>query len=463
MKSADNKVVNTPTILLDKTKEELVGIILDLQKRNKELQEKLEELEAKQKQKELPKFIKPNIHKHRHKPGRKYGHIGINRPLPSQVDETIEQSLQTCPHCQSTLGAPVETVEHTQEDIIPAKVKVTKFLRCRYWCAHCAKIIDSPYHETEVPCGRIGPNVMIQAAILKYSHCLPYQKIREVFKELAGLDISTGALAQSLQRLSLWLNVEKETILNAIRAGPSVHIDETGWRLDGKNHWLWAFVNKRLAYYRIESSRGRKIVKDTLTDKYQGTIISDFYGVYFNLPYKKQKCLVHLLRELNNTAKHDDTVQFRLFCKQIKRLVRDAVRLKENKSALDAYIFQRRFKRIKERLFMLIGDKHSENKNVSRIAARFSKFWLDMLTFLEIDGIDWNNNLAERMIRPHVIYRNRSFGNRSVVGLKTHSALSSIIQSLLLQKRNVSESLKTAFLSHRQGNSQPLLFTSSIG
>lgn len=451
-----------PTILLDKSKEELVDIILKQDQQIKDLQEKLKELESKQKQKELPKFVKSNLHKRHRKPGQKEGHVGITRPLPDHIDETIEQSLETCPDCQSRLGSPVETVEHTQEDIIPATVKVTRFLRHRYWCSCCNKIVDAPYHETEIPGGRIGPNVLIQAAILKHNHCLPYQKIAEVFKELAGLDISPGALAQSLQRLSLWLNTEKQTILDAIRAGPYVHVDETGWRMDGKNHWLWAFVNKKLAYYRIEPSRGRKIVRDTLTDKYQGTIISDFYGVYFRLPYKKQKCLVHLLRELRTTAKHDDSREYRFFYKQIKRLVRDAVRLKENKPTLEACVFQRKCRRIKKRLFYLIGNKSSNNKNISRIASRFSKFWLDMLTFLEIDCVDWNNNLAERMIRPHVIYRNRSFGNRSIAGLKTHATLTSIIQSLLLQKRNVTESLKTAFLAHRHGNPRPLLFTNSI-
>ena len=103
-----------------------------------------------------------------------------------------------------------------------------------------------------------------------------------------------------------------------------------------------------------------------VTDEYQGTIISDFYGVYFRLPYKKQKCLVHLLRELRTTAKNDDTTEYQFFYKQVKRLVRDAVRLKENKPALSAYVFQRKFKRIKKRLFMLIGGKGSDNKNVSR-------------------------------------------------------------------------------------------------
>lgn len=443
-------------VLLGKSKEELVEIILAQEQRINDLEEKLS-----CNKKDPPEFVKANTRVYHRKPGQKPGHEGISRILPTSVDETIEQTLKTCPHCSSELGQPTETTEHIQEDIIPAHVKVTKYRRNRYWCVHCQRIIDAPYHQTEVPSSRIGPNALIQAAILKYNHCLPYRKVAEVLKELAGLDVSPGALAQGLQRLSQWLNVEQETILEAIRAGPVVHIDETGWRLNGKNHWLWAFVNDRLAYYRIERSRGRRIVKDTLSDNYSGTIITDFYGVYFNLPYKKQKCLVHLLRELRNTAKRDDSVEYLKFYKQIRRLVNDAVQLKEAKLFLAPAIFQRKFKRIKERLFMLIGGTDSTNKNIRRIASRFSKFWLDMLTFLEVDNIAWNNNLAERLIRPHVIYRNRSFGNRSQAGLKTHATLTSFIQTLLLQKRGVFESLKTAFIAHRQGETKPLLFVSA--
>jgi transposase len=448
--------MNDKQVLLGKTKEELVEIILTQEQRIKALEEKLS-----CKKKDPPEFIKPDTRVYHHKPGQKPGHEGMSRILPATVDENIEQTLDVCPHCSSKLGRPTETTEHIQEDIIPAHVRVTKYRRNRYWCPCCRKIVDAPYHETEVPSSRIGPNALIQAAILKYNHCLPYRKISEVLKELAGLDVSPGAIAQSLQRLSLWLNVEQQTILEAIRAGPVVHIDETGWRLDGKNHWLWAFVNEKLAYYRIERSRGRRIVKDTLSDGYSGTIITDFYGVYFNLPYKKQKCLVHLLRELRNTAKRDDSAAYLKFYKQVRRLVHDAVRLKEIKSSLALPVFQRRFKRIKERLFMLIGNTDSANKNIRRIASRFSKFWLDMLTFLSIDNVDWNNNLAERLIRPHVIYRNRSFGNRSHEGIRTHETLTSLIQTFLLQKRNAFESLKTAFITHRQGETKPLLLTAS--
>jgi len=65
---------------------------------------------------------------------------------------------------------------------------------------------------------------------------------------------------------------------------------------------------------------------------------------------------------------------------------------------------------------MLLGTGY-ENKDLDCIGKRFSKYWLDMLTFLEEEGINWSNSLVERLIRLHVIYRNRSFDNRSQQGL----------------------------------------------
>jgi len=96
-------------------------------------------------------------------------------------------------------------------------------------------------------------------------------------------------------------------------------------------------------------------------------------------------------------------------------------------------------------------------KHIKRLAKRFSKYWLDMFTFLNDPKVVWNNNLAERMIRPNVIYRNRSFGNRLLAGAEAHSTMMSLIQTSILRKENVTGFLKTAFISHRQGNLTPIL------
>jgi len=445
--------------LIGKSKEELIRIILEQAKQIEELAKKLEELQQKLKlnqQERIQKFIKPSVKKRHHKPGQKEGHPGTTRPLPDHIDETLKQTQELCPDCHNLLGQSIDTLEHIQEDLIPAKVVVRKYIRHRYYCACCQKVVTAPYHPQQVPKGPLGANVLIQAAILKYHHCLPYKKISLLFQDMCGLTLSPGALAQSLQRLSEWLKVEHKVILEAIRASPSVHIDETGWRLDGKSHWLWAFVNEQLAYYKIEPSRGRKVVKMVLPQDYGGTIISDFYGIYFRLPYKRQKCLVHLLREFHRLKQIDRSEEYQHAYKKIKRLIDDAIRLHSRHKLLPQTSYQSRYKRLKIRLFTFMASGY-RNKNLQRLCKRFSKFWLDMFVFLENPSIPWNNNLAERLIRPNVIYRNRSFGNRSINGAKAHETLMSLIQTLTLQKQNVSEFLKTAFIKHRQGDLTPLL------
>lgn len=222
-------------ILSEKSKEELIEIILGLYKENEELKQRVKAEQDKRNE----KFAKPNtVKKRKHSPGQKLGHIGITRHIPDQIDEVIEETLQECPDCHHPLKDSVEVIEQIQEDIIPAKVHVRKYRRHRYYCACCQKMISAPYHPQHVPQGYLGANVLIQAAILKYYHCLPYKKIVELFKDMAGLQVSAGGLSQALARIRRWLGVEQKVLLEAIRGSPQVHADETGWRLDGQRSWV---------------------------------------------------------------------------------------------------------------------------------------------------------------------------------------------------------------------------------
>jgi hypothetical protein len=111
-------------ILTEQTKEELIRIILEQDKKIKELEQKVKE----QQQSNVEKFVKANVKKKRRmRPGQKQGHVGITRPLPDHIDEVFEQELTTCPHCQHSLKESIEVIEHVQEDIIPARVSVRKY------------------------------------------------------------------------------------------------------------------------------------------------------------------------------------------------------------------------------------------------------------------------------------------------------------------------------------------------
>jgi transposase len=440
-------------ILSEKSKEELIKIILDLDRENQELRQRVKI----EQQKRNEKFAKPNTAKKRRmKPGQQLGHMGMTRATPDHIDEVIEETLLECPDCHHALGQPVDIEQQIQEDIVPAHVRVRKYRRHKYHCGHCGTEHYAPYHPEHVPLGYLGANVLIQAVILKYHHCLPYRKIRELFQELAGITISPGGISQALARISHWLGVEKAVLLDAIRGSPQLHVDETGWRLDGKKSWVWALVNDRLAYYHVDRSRSRRVLKGLLGSEFDGTLISDFFSVYLNLPWRMQKCLVHLLREFHDCAKTDKTAEFVAAYRKIKRLIKDARKLHDKHDLIPSGEYARLRFRLEDRLFNFTTAVYT-NKNLQRLSKRFAQSWLDMFRFLKDPSLDWNNNRAERMIRPTVIYRNRSYGNRSDRGAEAHGTIMSLMQTLRLQGKNVTDSLRMAFLQHRQGNLMPQL------
>lgn len=448
-------------ILQEQTKEELIRIILEKQREIERLKAELEKKNALDEHKRfmlLERLAKRKLRPQN--PGQKVGHVGITRQKPVQIDRVIEQTLKHCPDCNQKLSRSQEVIEHIQEDLIPARPQATCFRKHRYYCKHCEKLVTAPCATDEIPNSYVGPHVLIQALILKYHHGLPFNKIKDVFKSLNHFEISEGALSQALVRMSEWLKVEQSEILSGIRASPQIHVDETGWKISGTKHWLWAAVNKRLAYYRIAVSRGTRVAREIVGTSYEGIMCTDFYQAYDCLPGKKQKCLVHLLRTMCEYRFKDNTAEFVRYERILNRIIRDAIRLQERHKRLGAQIYKRRVKRITTRLFAWSSGDY-QNKNLIRLAKRFLKHGEYLLTFLENPKVDYHNNLAERMIRPNVIIRNRSFQNRSQKGAKAHGIHMSLIQTLRLQGRDMFTELKQAYLSHRQGNTAPILsFTS---
>ena len=178
-------------ILTVKTKEELNKIILDQDAWIRELEEKIN---AGQK-KRMEKFSKANaVKKRKERPGQKAGHVGMTRVVPEHIDEVIEEVLEECLECHHALGKAIEVEEQVQEDIIPVHVVARKYRRHKYCCEHCGQTVTAPYYPEHVPLGYLGANVLIQAAILKYHHCLPYRKIRELFPEMAGFRGRSGKI-----------------------------------------------------------------------------------------------------------------------------------------------------------------------------------------------------------------------------------------------------------------------------
>jgi transposase-like protein len=221
-----------------------------------------------------------------------------------------------------------------------------------------------------------------------------------------------------------------------------LHADETGWRVNGKTYWMWCFTNQDTTYYVIDKSRGSPVVKRFFKQVFKGILITDFWGAYNAVVCaRKQKCLVHLLRELKTVTKkwknenknpHDD---WAIFLKRLKRILRDAIRLCGKRSKLETPVVERLRNRIERRLTGLLKGQW-KNSDATRLVKRLRRHRNELLTFLYQDNVPFDNNHAERMIRDGVIKRKNSYGNRSQNGTETQAVLMSILQTLKQRKIN---------------------------
>ena len=377
------------------------------------------------------------------KKGALFGHLGWFRKKPGQIDKIVEVRLEECPICGGKDLKNCSGIKtHLQEDIILAQPIAYLYRKRRYYCRACRKVVTG-IGEGEQARGRIGPLAKTLAAYLKYQVKVSDRDIHKIFSELFGLKFTVGAVLGFRNQLRIRLEPVYEDLVRKIRRSRVVHADETGWKMNGKSHWLWSFSNKKTAICRIDKSRGGKVPGIILGETYKGTLITDFYAAYNKtVSGAKQRCLVHLLRDIKRVKEclpEDDAVQ--RFCNRLKALIFEAVELSQNRKSLKIADYARKRKKILES-FEDLQLTDPGNKIVQRFVKRLDRHRKECLTFLDHPDIPWHNNHAERMIRPNVLLRKITFGNRSIEGLKNHNVLMSIIQTAKLNHTDPLKNLR---------------------
>ena len=382
------------------------------------------------------------------RPGAKEGHKGWYRPKPEIVDEVVDETLSQCPHCGSLeLTECKKVTEHTVEDIIPVKVKVTRHRQHYYWCRGCKRTVTK---ETEsIKNGRLGGNVLSLSAEFKHRLNLPYRKISELFNTLCGLKVTGGGLAQAMRRNSRKVEEVYDAIIDRIKYSPVVHADETGWKVFGvetMNWCLWCFCNSEAAYYYIDRHRSSEVVRRLLGEKIVGILVTDFYSSYNKIEAKKQKCLVHVLRDIKNYL--EEETRDRLILIQIKEglewIIEKGLILQKDAGTATAECIAWQINRqlLKERLDGLCK-LESEDENAARLIKRLERFKGELLTFADYP-VEYHNNRAERALRPLVVTRKISYGSQTEQGAKTTCIMMSILQTCQLRGIDFTQFIRDA-------------------
>jgi hypothetical protein len=345
-----------------------------------------------------PDFVKPQARRRgRKRPGRKEGHPAALRPMPDHIDEQQDVALpedpqgrECCPCCSASL-LDLEDREHLVEDLIPAKVRVTRYRTRSGWCPCCRKQVESRAPEqppgANIPHGQLGLNALATGIALRIDQRLPFREVSQVFANLLKLPVCPGGLARQVQRIADWFDGDYEKLKLALRGAEHVHADETGWRTDGRNGYLWTLTNPSHTLYHVNKSRAGKVIRKLLGKAFGGTLVTDFFRAYDAMDCKKQKCLAHLLRELSESAEKCPEFAAGAFFKKTKRLIKQMLLHKRQWDALgDLYLPQ--VARLEKSLEELASADYSE-ANARRISKRLRKYQKELTAFLhekELDG-----------------------------------------------------------------------------
>ena len=377
-----------------------------------------------------PPYRKPPPKSRKRQPGAKKGHPGSRREVPERIDRRVKHRAKRCPDCGGKLKRCNETRTRYTEDIPEVQPEVTEHTIHRDWCPKCKKQVE-PTVPDALPGNILGNRVLVLSAWLHYGLGNTLSQIVEVFNFHLQLKLTPGGLVQMWYRLQAILYTWYEKIQQQALCSAVLHADESGWRVDGKTHWLWCFTTRDLTYYMIDRSRGSPALRKFFIAEFAGTLVTDFWGSYNAVVCAlRQTCLVHLLRELEHTEKYKSPSEhWPAFSKKLRRLIGDAIRLWRRKAELPDATYSSRRDRILARLQQLI-DTPWEGSHAKRLIKRLRRHQKDLFTFLDQPNVPFENNAAERAIRPAVIIRKNSYGNRSQRGADSQAVLMSIFRTL---------------------------------
>lgn len=420
---------------LRKEVQRLQGLLEEALKRLEQSEKRLEELERANKRQAAPFRVPDKKRKEvKAKPGRKKGHKPAFRKPPPTVDECAEVPLDRCPDC----GGPVHGIKPVEQyilDIPQAKVHCLRLTTYRGNCAHCGEVRSVDPRQVSYATGaagtHIGRNALAFAAALNKQYGITMRKTCTILQDWFGLQITPGGLSQALDRIAGRLQEPFGELVQQVRNAPAVHADETGWWLGGESAWLWVFTNPQATLYTIDN-RSQEVIRRILGDDFPGVLISDCLASYDPHPGRKSKCCSHHLKAISEALEQAPGSQF---LRQVRTLLRASIIWHSMRDEVDPADYIDRVHHLErdlERLLAKARGHHAE----TRIRNRLTKQRPHLLTFLHVPGVDPTNNLAERQLRPAVITRKLSCGNKTANGAATFEVLASLAATCRQQGRS---------------------------
>lgn len=374
-------------------------------------------------------FVKPNRKERREadRQARKKRQSSFGRKLDKPT-ERVEHRLEKCPDCGRKLSGGWVHARRQVVEIPETPVRVIEHVAIAGWCGACHKryVPKIDLSGEVVGNSRLGVRLMSLVADLSTNCRMPHRTIQRIMNGLYGLKISLGEISEILHRVAERGLEAYNDLKWEIRGSPMVNADETGWREDGINGYIWSFSTPSARYLLRDRSRAGEIVSRTLGEEFGGVLVSDFYGGYNAYGGVKQRCWVHLLRDMKRLReKHAENQSVAAWVAGVKSIYEQA---KEAARGDYDQMYRCRLRQYFEARLLKLALPYRDDKKAPQrvLAKRIDSFLGELFSFVDCEGVPSDNNAAERAVRPAVIARKVSGGTRSAKGSNTRMILMSL-------------------------------------
>jgi len=356
--------------------------------------------------------------------------------------EIREHALDRCPDCDYKLSG--QSVARRREVIdlpVLPPLQVIEHQVIKRWCPKCKK-----WHSPQLDLSgevlgqnRIGHRAASMVSWLRTTMRLPVKLVQTLLQQVYGLKLSVGEIVELMHSVVTAGQATVKQISQAILAQPYVHMDETTWRENGDNGYVWACSTPNgLRAYTFKFSRAASI-PETILAGFTGTLVTDFYAGYNHTDGKHQRCWVHLLRDLRELDQDHSAQQAELpaWIAAVIQTYRDGKTLVDRVIPPTSAERQSLFDSLVERVSAL-GRKWPQDKGhpAHAMCKRLLRHADELFEFVLQSGLAPDNNLAERSVRPLVIARKISGGTRSERGLQTRMDLQMLFATWVAQGKS---------------------------
>lgn len=357
----------------------------------------------------------------------------------------VIHAVDACPDCGCHLGGGSTKRHREVIEISPTPAVVTDHVLLERTCPLCAKRCVPTLGVADGVVGqhRFGPRLLGMIAVLHDVGRMTLRTIQAHLASVFGVHVSIGAITDALHTVASRGAAQVAAIRDAVRASPVVHADETGWRQNGQNRYLWVASTATDRYFAIGRRTNDQIDAILGTD-FSGILVTDFYVAYNHIDGLKQRCWAHVLRDAADLlVSFPDNRALIHWVDRLRRLF-DAAGAARGATPAARRVTRRR---LEERLTRLCHQPATTDVPHRRLAARLLRHLSELFTFVTHPFVAPTNNQAERDLRPHVIARKVWGGTRSERGSRDAADRFSLFATWRARKLNPFDQVHKLLLS----------------